>query len=172
MAGGIKFGGMSIGNDTFSAAGGAVADLYAAKGYEFKAKGNRLEAASYDRAAVLADQNSEFTKQSTAVKLYQSDRAVTQSLGSLESDIAGAGFTKSGSALDLLRDSASQGALSHQILSQQGLITEAGYDEQARAARSMADAARISADAADTAAEGANIGAGIKAATAIASLFM
>ncbi len=44
--------------------------------------------------------------------------------------MAGAGLGESGSALDILRDSASQGALTKATLGQQGLINEAGYQEQ------------------------------------------
>jgi hypothetical protein len=52
-------------------------------------------------------------------------------IGGQQAAQAGAGFAASGSGLDILADSASQGALAKATLGQQGLITEAGYQEQA-----------------------------------------
>jgi hypothetical protein len=56
-------------------------------------------------------------------------------LGGQEADVAGAGFSEGGSALDLLRSSASQGALTHAVLGQQGLITEARLGTTSRLPR-------------------------------------
>jgi hypothetical protein len=85
---------------------------------------------------------------STAIKESQADRNLYQALGTTRADFAvglfarpmncriwrcsGAGFAESGSALDLLRESASQGAMTKAVLGEQGLITEAGYQEQAQ----------------------------------------
>jgi hypothetical protein len=60
----------------------------------------------------------------------QNERQVYQTISQQEAGVAGGGLAESGSALDLLRDSASQRALSYAIIGQQGLITEAGYQEQ------------------------------------------
>jgi len=54
---------------------------------------------------------------------------------------AGAGFAASGSGLDVLADSARQGALAKETLGQQGSITEAGYQEQATSYGIMATTA-------------------------------
>jgi hypothetical protein len=56
--------------------------------------------------------------------------------------------------VDLLPDSAAQGALTKAVLGQQGLIEEAGYEEQAKSYALMAQASRMSADAEDKAATG------------------
>jgi hypothetical protein len=45
----------------------------------------------------------------------QAEREMYQSLGQTKADVAGAGFAESGSALDLLRQSASQGALQQAV---------------------------------------------------------
>jgi hypothetical protein len=92
------------------------------------------------------------------------------SLGETRADVAGAGFPESGSALDILRESASQGALSKAVLGEQGLIQEEGYREQAASYRTMADAAGMAAKAEDSASEGAYWSAGIKGLAAVATL--
>jgi hypothetical protein len=94
-----------------------------------KAQGDIAEASNYDAAAILARQNELYTAASTRIQQYQNDRSVIQTIGGTRADVASAGMAESGSALDILRDSASQGALAHAILGQQGLITEAGYEE-------------------------------------------
>jgi hypothetical protein len=107
---------------------------------------------------------------STAIKQSQADRNLYQSLGTTEADIAGAGLAQSGSALDLLRESASQGAMTKAVLGEQGLITEAGYAEQAQSYQDMASAAGVAIQADKVAAEGANIAAVFGFAAAAASL--
>ena len=54
------------------------------------------------------------------------------SMSQTKADIAGGGFAASGSGLDILAQSASQGALQQAVIARQGLITEAGYQEQAQ----------------------------------------
>jgi hypothetical protein len=151
--------------------GGAVSDLFAAEGHRYKAKGDLFEAENYDRAAALATQNEKFTEQSTAIKQSQLDRENYKMLGGQQADIAGAGFAASGSAIDLMRDSASQGALQKAVGAEQGLITEAGYTEQAESYTTMSKAARMAADAENNAAFGADITAGIKGVAAVAQIF-
>ena len=85
-------------------------------------------------------------------------------------DIAGAGLGQTGSALDILRESASQGALTHAVLGQQGLITEAGYEEQATSYKNMAQAAQVAIDAENKAATFADITGAIKGVAGIATL--
>jgi hypothetical protein len=174
----------AFGTSTFSNLGGAVSDLFAssadsskAAGLRIKAQGDALEGQNYDLAAALAKRNEQFTEQSTAIKQTQLDRQLTQTIGGQEADVAGAGFAASGSALDIMRDSASQGALTKAVASQQGLITEAGYTEQATSYQNLSKAAQfavqgdnLAADAADKAAKGAEITAGFKAIAGVASI--
>jgi hypothetical protein len=118
----------------------------------------------------------------------QQERQNTIQIGGQQAAVAGAGFAASGSALDILADSARQGALAHAALGQQGLITEAGYQEQAQSYTTMATAARTAAagetqiaaetdqlaqetkDAAKTSAFGDFAGALIKGAATVATL--
>lgn len=171
---------MAFGLGTINAFGGAVQDLMqgeaTAKSLSLKAAGNRSEAENYGLAADLADQNAEFTRQSTAVKQYQADRALLLGQGQTQSDIAGAGFGNSGTALDLMRMNAQQGALTRSVLTQQGLITEAGYQEQSKAYSNMQKAALYAAqvqdEMADDARSNSQISAGFKVAAGIASIFI
>lgn len=162
---------MAFGSGTISDIGGAVSDIFAAKGDRLKAQGDRLEGQNYTLASQLALQNEEFTKQSTDIKEMQTQREIYKGLGSTQADVSGAGFTMGGSALDIMREGASQGALTKAVIGQQGLITEAGYEEQSKAYTNMAQAAEIAAQAEDNAAKGATVDAVIKGVAAVTSLF-
>jgi hypothetical protein len=110
-----------------------------------KAQGDLAEASNYDAASTLALQNEAFTAQSTRVQQMQLGRQVTQTIGGQGAGVAAAGFSSGGTALNLMRDSASQGALARGVLGQQGAITEAGFDEQAKSFTTMANAGRTTA---------------------------
>ncbi len=126
----------------FSEFGAAASDLFAGFAASEKIKGIQLEGQAYTEAAQLARQNVEYTKMSTGIQEAQAERELYGSLGRTEAQVAGAGFAAGGSALDILRSSASQGALQKAVIGEQGLITEAGYQEQARSYDLMASAAR------------------------------
>ena len=161
---------MAIGTNTFNFASGAVGDIFAGFGHSAKAKGLAFERENYLKAAQYADKNAQYTEMSTRIKEAQSDRELSKSLGETQADVAGAGFAESGSALDILRDSASQGALAHAVLQEQGLITEEGYKVQAESYRNMAKAAEVAISAEKTASIGSFITGGIKGLTALATL--
>jgi hypothetical protein len=165
--GGSSFGTLSAG--TFSSAGGAVSDLFGGYALQAKAAGNRIQAQEYGLASDLSLQNEKFTEISTAIKDQQAQRGIETVLGQQTADVAGSGFEASGSALDLLRDSASQGALHKEVLGQQGLIDEAGYKEQAQSYQLMQQSANMAADAADKAASGSFISGTLKGVAASAS---
>jgi hypothetical protein len=143
--------------------GAAIGDIGSYFGAEAKSAYDIAEGQEYDLAAQLARQNEQYTKYSTAIKDAQSDREVALNMGRTHAEIAGASFAESGSALDILRSSASQGALQHAAISEQGLITEAGYEAQAQSFAMMAGAAREAASAEklggyfDLAAAGVNV---------------
>lgn len=160
---------MAFGVGTINSIGGAVNDLFAADAHKSKAKGLRIEAENYDLASGYALKNEKFVETSTAIKQAQMDREIYKTIGGQQADIAGAGFAASGSAIDLMRESAAQGALTKAVGEQQGLITEEGYQVQAKSYANMGAAARMAANAEDEAATGAYWGAGFKAAAAVAS---
>ena len=163
---------MAFGTGTISSIGGAVQDIFGSEAHELKAKGLRLEAQNYEEASAFADKNAAFSRISTGIKLAQQDREIYKALGGAHADIAGAGFAAAGSALDVLRDSASQGALMKAVAGQQGLIQEEGYQVQSRSYLNMSKAAKFAAEAEDNAADASLWSAGFKGLNAVASIFM
>ncbi len=170
QASGLFGQGGGFGTSTINAAGGAVSDLFAADALRTKAAGSRIESQEYDYAKQLSVENEQFAQTSANIKQFQLQRGINQTLGQQQADVAASGFSESGSALDLLRDSASQGALTKAVASQQGAIDVAGYAEQAQSYGLMASAAEMAAKADEHAATGATWAAGIKGAAALASL--
>lgn len=169
---------MALSNATFSDIGGAASDLFAgvaattqaglkaqglnlqadstrlnAQGLRIKATGDLAEASNYDIAGDLAGQNEQFSKTSTAIQQMQQLRSTEAQVGTQEADIGASGGGRSGSALDILRDSASQGALAKAVLGQQGFITQAGYAEQQESYQTMASTARTTAAGEDSIAD-------------------
>lgn len=163
---------MAFGSTTVTDFAGGVSDIFSGFGDQAKAAGDFAEATNYTLASQLATQNEQFTVQSTAIKQAQIDRQNTQMIGGQQADVAGAGFAESGSSLDLLRDSASQGALTKAVAGEQGLITEAGYQEQATSYTNMAAAATAAGNAANQASTFADITGGLKIAASVATLFV
>jgi hypothetical protein len=194
MAGPNIFGGSATGlsASTFSNLGGAATDLFKAfgdeksaglqaEGMRLKAQGDLAEAQQYDLAGALARKNEQYTETSTAIQQAQQARQTTMQIGGQQSAIAGSGFAASGSGLDILADSARQGALAQQVLGQQGLITEEGYKEQAASYDVMASTARSTAageediankteEAGKTAMIGDLVGGLMKGAASVATL--
>jgi hypothetical protein len=162
---------MAFGKGTIDSIGGAVQDLFAADAHRSKAQGLRIEAGNYDRSSEYAKKNEAFTETSTAIKQSQLDRDIYKTLGGIGADVAGGGFAMSGSALDIMRDSAAQGALTKAVGGLQGLITEEGYEVQAKNYAEMGKAAMLAAEAEDEAATGAQWSAGFKAVAAVTSIF-
>jgi hypothetical protein len=124
---------------------GAEGTRINAQGMRIKSQGDIAEAENYDLAAALARKNEAYAARSTEIQQSQLDRKITLTIGGQKADVAGAGFKESGSAIYLLRDSAQQGALAKQVLAEQGEITEAGYEEQAKSFDTMSAAARMAA---------------------------
>lgn len=162
---------MAFGSGTISSVGSAVNDLFAADAHRSKAQGLRIEATNYDLASGFATENEKFAETSTSIKQAQTDRQIFQTIGGQQADIAGGGFAASGSSLDMLRDSAAQGALTKAVGAEQGLITEEGYKVQAESYTNMSAAARMAADAEDRAATGSEWASAFHAASAVTSFF-
>jgi hypothetical protein len=161
---------MAFGNATFSNIGGAVADIFGGKAGEQRAEGYRAEAGGFYSAAKIAGDNERLQGVATNIKLMQEERNALKVIGGQMSDVAGYGFTNSGTALDLLADSVSQVALERQITGVQGELQENVFAQQRESFQAQGDAAMAAARAADTASEGSFIGGAIKGIAAIASL--
>jgi hypothetical protein len=161
---------MALGQSTFSDASAAVSDIFAGIGDQYKAQGAEFEKQAYLSAADLAAQNEKYTEESQAIKQTQLDRQIFFAQSGAQAATAGAGLKESGSAVDLLAQGASQGALTKQVLTRQGLITEEGYKQQEQSYRLLASAADVAEQADKTASIGADIGAAINAAASVATL--
>jgi hypothetical protein len=167
--GSINLGG-SLGSGFFSGLGGAVSDMFSADALKFKQQGDILEAQEYRQAAAFARVNEQYTKESTDIKEFQLTRKDYETEGDMSANIAANNFEMSGSAIDEMRDSATQAALERGVASQQGLIEEQAYEQQARSFEFMAEAKDLAAKQDAKAAQGATIGAIIKGAGAIFSI--
>jgi hypothetical protein len=128
---------MPVSQAGFSAAGSAVSDIFGAVGSFAQAKG-------YKAAAGFATENASIAEQSAKIQGYMAQRQITKTLGGQATDIAGAGLAKSGSALDVVRDSAHQGSLTKQLIANQGAINVQGYQAEAASYDAMATAAKAS----------------------------
>jgi hypothetical protein len=161
---------MAFGSGFTGGISAGVSDLFAASADQSKAQFDLDEQQEYTLAGNLATQNEQIATMSTAIRQAQLERESTQALGKTVASTAGAGFAESGSALDLLRSSAQQGSLMRSVASENGLVQEAGYEEQAASYSLMASAAGTAAAAEKTAATGADIGAVLNFAGAAFSL--
>lgn len=148
-------------NSIFGDVGGAVADL-------FDAQGAATSASSYRTAAGFSGLNASLEEQATAIKTVQAQREGYLGIGQEHAQIAGAGFSDSGSALDLLRAAHQQSALQQGAIQLQGAIDVNSYKQQQSAELSQATSA-------DEAQQGDTIGGilkGIGAVAGIAALFI
>lgn len=123
-------------------------------------QGDILEGQVYGQAASLAQLNAQYTERSTAIQESQAQRQLYMSLGSQAAAAGGSGSSGGGSAAAIMRNSAQQGALNAAVIQQQGLITEAGYQEQANAFQLQQQAAGVAAQAQQVAATGETQAAG------------
>jgi hypothetical protein len=123
-------------------------------------QGDILEGQTYGLASTLAQTNAAYTAQSTAIQESQAQRQLYMTLGTAAAAAGGSGSSGGGSAADIIRNSAQQGALNQSVIAQQGLITEAGYTEQANAYSIQQQAAGVAAQAQQASAEGETEAAG------------
>lgn len=134
--------------DVAQHAGNAVSDL-------FSGFGDQQAAGSYRTTARYARTNAELEQESLDIKQAQLNREIYTTIGGQKADVASSGFSASGSALDLLRDSKAQGALAKAQLNVQGAIAISNDKGQAEAADQQAVAE-------DTAATGNFIGTALE----------
>lgn len=126
---------MPVSSAGFADVGSAVSDIFGGVGQLQSAKG-------YAAAAKYSAQDAEIAKQSAAIQETMAQRQITKTLGGQQADIAGAGLSASGSALDVIRDSAHQGSLTKQLIANQGQINVNGYQAESENYSAMAGAAK------------------------------
>lgn len=119
---------------------GAAADkLFASKGYE-------ISAAGYRQAASISRKNEEYSIMSTDIRRQMAEREATKTIGGQQADVAAAGFAASGSALDILRASQQEAALTQTIIDTQGEIDLNTYKMQTLSYNIQADAAEAAGE--------------------------
>lgn len=121
---------------------GGFADIGSAVSSIFGGVGQLQSAKGYQAAAKYAAQNADIAEQSAKIQGLMAERQITKTIGGQAADIAGAGLAASGSALDLMRDSAQQGSLTKQLISNQGAINVLGYKAESENYSAMASAAK------------------------------
>jgi hypothetical protein len=149
------------GPENVQAVAGGVSDIFAGFGDIDKMKADELEQGQYDQAAAFAGQEAQYSQDSTAIQLAQKNRETTMAMGKTASEVAGAGFAASGSALDIMRSNAQQGALASAVTSEQGQIQTQGYVEQQQSYDTMAEIAGNAAKQANMASIGSFAAAGV-----------
>ena len=102
------------------AVGQGASDIFAGFGDIDKMKADELESGQYDQAAEYAGQEAEFSQHVDADPSGAENPPTTMAMGSTASEVAGAGFAASGSALDIMRSNAQQGSLAQAVTSEQG----------------------------------------------------
>lgn len=107
----------------------------------FGAEGSEKEASAYKKAAGYASANAGLAQRATDINSNIVQRNLYMSLGTERADTAAAGFQQSGSALDLIRSSTEQGALSKALVETQGAQQVLGYQSEAEADKAKASAA-------------------------------
>lgn len=123
------------------------ADLGGAASALFGARGATAAAGSYREAAAIVNQNAIIAREATRIREIQESRKIYRTIGRQRAGVGGAGFAESGTALYLLRNSVSEGALAKGMIKAQGAITENSYAAQAGQFNAMADAAKASSTA-------------------------
>jgi opacity protein-like surface antigen len=160
--------GKGFSDQTVSDTSNSVSDISPASAIWRKRKAQNLRERPTARRLILPKK---YTVMSTAIKEAQTNRELLRSEGATTNAPAGAGFqTGSGSGLDLLRQSAQEGATTAAAINYQGGITEAGYQEQAQSYELMATAADMAAGADKTAAYGSFAASAINGVAAVATL--
>ena len=170
---------MAFGAGTITDFAGGVGDIFSGimtgEADQLKAEGYAAEAENYGLAATLAGQNEKFTEESTAIQEAAVQRNYEKASGKTAAEIGGAGFTASGSAIDIMRENAQQGSIAESITTLQGSITEYGEKEQQTSYLNMQAASLAAANSEDKMAGQASlfgdITGGLKIAAGVATLF-
>ncbi len=124
-----------------------LSDFGGAANALFGARGATAAAGSYREAAGIVNQNAILAATATQIRQTQEERRQYQVFGKQRAGVGGAGFAESGTAINLLRSSHQQGALTKALISNAGAITANTYAAQAGQYNAMADAAKASSTA-------------------------
>lgn len=111
-------------------------------------KGAKAEIEAYTAAGGIATENARLVEEAGKIQQLQQERALNMSLGTTRAELAGAGLSASGSALDILKSSVRQGYLQQQITATQTALTSNAYLEQSVASKAQVAGATAQLEAA------------------------
>lgn len=142
----------------FGGLGGAVSSIFGGIGTLKGAKAFQVSAQFAQKAAQYATENATIAESTGRIQKLQAQRQIEQAIGGEQADVAAAGFRNSGSALDLMRQSAEQGSLTKALIGNQTAINVRGYQEEAQGKLAEAASYQAQASAAKTSGIGGIIG--------------
>lgn len=163
-------GAVSLGVGAIQSAGGAVADLYAAQGATTSAAADEAAASEFGSAAALAGQNALIYQSSGQIQQAATKRALYQTQGTASADVGANGLRMSGSAADILKSNASQGAIQLAMQQAQTGINVTGAQEQQTAYEAEQTQATGAAKVAEAAASGDTMGSIIGGISTVAEI--
>jgi hypothetical protein len=82
-----------------------------------------LDAHASGKVHIITDE-AKFTERSTEIQEAMASRAINKTLGSQQADVAASGFANSGSALDVIRESATRGAIALSVIIECGMVSQ------------------------------------------------
>lgn len=144
----------------------AALDAANAKAAAASAAGYGKEIDAYGNVKKITDNEALIAQVSGDITGIQQHQELMQNLGTQRATTATAGFTNSGSSLDVLRSSMQQGYLRQQLLETQTSLNVAGYLSQGLAADAESAAAAAARDSALALGEGYTNAAAIATANA------
>jgi hypothetical protein len=140
--------------DYFGSANSLLGGISKFMSGQASASGSKQAAAYYGQAA-------QYSQVETAIKQQQADRQIYQVIGGAKAAAGASGLANSGGVADIIRDSATQGALSKRLIETQGDINYTSYKSQQASASA----------AASSSSTGGLLGAVTGVVSGIASLF-
>lgn len=129
---------MALSTDTFNDFGGAVQDIFGAVGSE-------AAASAYTTASKINQSNAVISESSARLNAQLTERNTLQTLGTSAASTVATGFELSGSAGDIMRYQAQQGALAKSLIQGQGELQAQSFAAQAAAERGQASASKAQA---------------------------
>jgi len=136
----------------------SIGSIFSGVGDLFSAQGDFAAAKLDKQAAQIGQEEEQLEKSSTALQESAQNRQNYQVIGSQIASVGGAGFSESGSGLDLLRSSQAQGAIKEQLIGVQGQIQVEGTKLQVVSAEAQAAAAEAAGQASQSSGFGSILG--------------
>lgn len=148
----------------FDGLGGAVDTIFGGLGAFDTAKGYKSQAKGYERAAEISRINRGISQQASDIEMVQAERDIYRTTGAQTAAIGANNLSATGSALDILKDSAQQGSMTRQLLGRQSAIQDLAYEQEELSFLGQAEAAKAAAKSSKKSGIGGLISGGIKIA--------